>query len=124
MDSGIGERFARALAAKDRPTLLEVLDPHLDFRALTPAKFWEASSAEALVDEIMLGTWFDPDDHIQSLDEVQTGSVADRQRVSYRLRIVNADGDFVLEQQAYFGVENDRINWLRILCSGYRPVEV
>ena len=123
MDSGIGERFAKALAAKDRPALLDVLDPQLDFRGLTPAKFWEASSAETLVDDIVLGAWFEPDDHIRSLEAVQTGSVVDRPHVSYRLRIDNPDGAFVVEQQAYYGVEGDRINWLRILCSGYRRVD-
>ena len=34
-----------------------------------------------------------------------------------------AEGTFLVEQQAYFGVERDRIDWLRIMCSGYRRVE-
>ena len=55
--------------------------------------------------------------------EVQTGSVADRDRVGYRLRVTNSGGVFLVEQQAYFGVESDRITWLRILCSGYRKID-
>ena len=58
-----------------------------------------------------------------ALEDVQIGAVADRDRVGYRLRITNSDGVFLVEQQAYFGVENDRINWLRILCSGYRAID-
>jgi hypothetical protein len=123
MNSGIGDRFANAVAKKDGPALLDLLDPELDFRALTPGRFWEASSAEALVDEVIFGAWFEADDHIDALEDVQIGAVADRDRVGYRLRITNADGVFLVEQQAYFDVENDRINWLRILCSGYVPID-
>jgi hypothetical protein len=122
MPTEIGERFAEALAKKDVPTLLDVLDPEIDFRGLTPGRFWEASSATALVDDIILGAWFEADDHIDALEHVELGSVADRDRVAYLLRISTPDGTFVVEQQAYFGVENGRINWLRILCSGYRPI--
>jgi hypothetical protein len=122
MHDGIGERFAQALAKKDQEELLDVLDPEVDFRGLTPGRFWEATSATAVVDDIILGAWFEADDHIDSLEDVQLGSVADRDRVSYLLRVSNPDGVHLVEQQAYFGVENGRINWLRILCSGYRPI--
>jgi hypothetical protein len=122
MHDGIGERFAQALAKKDQQELLDVLDLEVDFRGLTPGRFWEATSATAVVDDIILGAWFEADDHIDSLEDVQLGSVADRDRVSYLLRVSNPDGVHLVEQQAYFGVENGRINWLRILCSGYRPI--
>jgi hypothetical protein len=122
MHNGIGERFAEALAKKDTTALLDLLDSEVDFRGLTPSRFWEASSARALVDDILLGAWFEATDHIDSLEDVQLGSVADRSRVSYLLRVSNPDGIYLVEQQAYFGVENGRISWLRILCSGYRSI--
>lgn len=75
------------------------------------------------MDDVLLGAWFEADAHIESLEDVQLGSVADRDRVSYLLRVSNPDGLFLVEQQTYFGVENDRINWLRILCSGYRAID-
>jgi hypothetical protein len=123
MNSGIGDRFAHALAKKDRPALLDLLDPEIDFRALTPGRFWEAGSPKELVDDVLFGAWFEDDDHIDALEDVQTGAVADLDRVGYRLRITNSDGVFLVEQQAYFGVENDRINWLRVMCSGYRAID-
>ena len=43
MDNDIGQLFAEALAKKDAPGLLDVLDPDVDFRGLTPSRFWEAS---------------------------------------------------------------------------------
>jgi hypothetical protein len=122
MDNHIGQRFAEALAKKDAPALLDLLDPDVDFRGLTPSRFWEASSATALVDDIILGAWFEGGDHIDALEHVELGSVADRDRVAYLLRIRTSDGMFQVEQQAYFGAENGRISWLRILCSGFRAI--
>jgi hypothetical protein len=122
MHNGIGELFAQALARKDGKGMLDLLDPEVDFRGLTPNRFWEASSAKALVD-IILGAWFEAHDHIDALEDVQVGAVGDRDRVSYQVRVVNPDGVFLVEQQAYFGVDGDRINWLRIMCSGYRAVD-
>ena len=121
MPSSVGERFARALATKDRDALLDLLDAQVDFRGLTPGRPWEADSATALVDEVLLGAWFEDSDRIEALEEVQVGSVADRERFSYRLRVENAEGAFVVEQQAYADVDDDRISWLRIMCSGFRP---
>ncbi len=123
MSNEIGRRFAEAIAAKDSGALLEVLDPDVDFRGLTPGRFWEASSATTLVDDFVLGKWFEPSDHIDALEEVRSGSVAGRDRVSYLLRITNDDGTFLVEQQAYYDVENDRITWLRVLCSGFRAID-
>jgi hypothetical protein len=122
MDNHIGQRFAEALAKKDALDLLDLLDPEVDFRGLTPSRFWEATSATALVDDIILGAWFEADDHIEALEHVELGSVADRDRVAYLLRISTPDGMFLVEQQAYFGVDNGRISWLRILCSGFRAI--
>jgi hypothetical protein len=118
----LGVRFVKALATKDRPGLLDVLDPGVDFRALTPSRFWEVDSAQALVDDVLFGKWFDPSDHIDALADLQTGSVGGRHRVSYQLMVTNSDGPHLVEQQAYYDVVEDRITWLRIMCAGYQPV--
>jgi hypothetical protein len=39
MEMPVGERFARAVAAKDAPALLGLLAPQIDFRAMTPGRF-------------------------------------------------------------------------------------
>jgi hypothetical protein len=117
-----GERFAHAIAVKDAPALLEVLAPDVDFRALTPGRFWEAANAKEIVDDVILGRWFDPSDHIDALESVESSPVADCERVIYRFRVTNDDGVFLVEQSAYFEVVDDRISWLRIMCAGYRPL--
>lgn len=110
------------MATKDAPALLELLHPEVDFRAMTPGRVWEANVASAVVDDIILSKWFDTTDVIESIEGIETDTVADRSRVGYRFRVNNADGAFLVEQQAYFDVEGDRISWVRILCSGYRAI--
>jgi hypothetical protein len=123
MEMPVGERFARAVAAKDPEALLGLLAPEIDFRALTPGRFWEASSAVEVVDEVIFGHWFETTDRIEAIEAIENDVVVDRERVGYRFRIANEDGTFVVEQQAYLGVEDDRVAWLRIVCSGYRPLQ-
>jgi hypothetical protein len=122
MEKDLGEAFAHAIAAKDAAALLEVLSPDVDFRAMTPGRFWEASSAAEVVNDVIFGRWFGDSDRIDGVDAIESDVVVDRRRVGYRFRVTNADGTFLVEQHAYFGVERDRIDWLRVMCSGYRPV--
>ena len=123
MGMPVGERFARAIAAKDSAALLELLAPQVDCRAMTPGRFWEPASSSELVNDVILGKWFEPTDHIEGIEAIESDSVADRERVGYRFRVKNADGTFLVEQQAYLGVEDDRVAWLRIMCCGYRPID-
>jgi hypothetical protein len=121
-DSGtrLGEKFARALFAKDFDDVSELIDPGIDFRALTPRRSWEADSPEALVADV-LKVWFGDSRELLELQSVQNGQVGDRRRVSYRFGGRSPDGPFVIEQQAYYATDGGRINWMRIVCSGFRP---
>ena len=49
--------FAQALATKDSEALRAVLHPDVDFRGLTPNRFWEAHDRDAVLD-IVFGVWF------------------------------------------------------------------
>ena len=122
METDPGETFAQAIASKNADALLGVLSPEVDFRAMTPGRFWESSSATEVVNDVILGRWFEPTDRIDAVDAIECDVIADRRRVGYRFRITNSDGTFLVEQQAYYTVERDRIDWLRIMCSGYRPL--
>ena len=115
----IGERFARSLADKDFGGVVSLLTDDVEFRALTPGRAWAADDPQAVLE--ILGTWFGELDHIVSLDRLERDAFADRERVGYRLSVENPDGSFQLEQQAYLAKEGERIAWLRVLCSGFRP---
>jgi hypothetical protein len=116
----VGAEFARALAAKDAGRMLDLMDPEIDFRGLTPNRNWEASGCDAVI-SVLLGHWFEDSDDIEALEELDSDGFADRQRVGYRFSVSNPDGRFLVEQQAYLSVRDGRIEWMRVLCSGYRP---
>jgi hypothetical protein len=116
----LGTEFARALAAKDVERLVELMHPEIDFRGVTPSRFWEASDPEAVI-AVLLDSWFEPKDEIEALERIESDAVADRQRVGYRFSVTNPDGRFLVEQQAYLSARDGRIDWMRVVCSGFRP---
>jgi hypothetical protein len=115
----IGAEFARALAAKDSSRLLELMHPEIDFRGLTPNRSWEANGRDAVL-SVLLGQWFEDSDEIEALEGLESDAVADRDRVGYRFSVTNPDGRFLVEQQAYLSARDDQIEWMRVLCSGFR----
>jgi hypothetical protein len=121
MVGALGARFVQALAAKDFAQVASLLHPEVDFRGMTPGRFWQANTATQVVDEI-LRSWFEDSDQIDQLLQVDTTRLADRERVGYRLAVSNPEGSFLVEQQAYYETSNGSITWMRVLCSGFRPV--
>jgi len=95
-----------------------LLAPEIDFRSLTPNRIWEAGDSDTVIREI-LQQWFEDSDEIRSLESVQTDVVGDRERVGYRFAVRNPEGDFLVEQQAYFSSRDGKIC---VLGSGCRPL--
>lgn len=118
----LGAEFAHALQRKDAERLAELFAPDVDFRALTPKRAWEASDPDGVI-AIVLGHWFEDGDEIRTLDALDGDAFADRQRVGYRFTVENAEGRFLVEQQAYLSKRDGRIGWMRVLCAGYRPID-
>lgn len=124
MNTDIGLRFARALAAKDQAGLRRCLAEDVDFQALTPSRHWQATSAGEVVEDIVLGHWFEDGDRIQALRSASDEPVVRRRRLRYEVVVANADGEFLVEQQAYYQCGDDgRITWMRVLCAGYQAAE-
>jgi hypothetical protein len=118
-----GERYAEALASKDRATLIALLATPVDFQALTPGRHWQAVSAAQVIDEVVLGRWFGPGDEITELASVRAGRVGERQHVEYRLTVLRDGRPHLVEQQMYYEIDEDgRVSYARLLCSGYCPV--
>ncbi len=117
-----GERFARALAAKDAAALGALFAAQIDFQALTPGRHWQADTPGRVAEDIILGHWFGAGDDIKELCAVATGQVAGRDHVAYRLRVARDGRDHLVEQQAYYDTDGGQITWMRVLCSGYQPL--
>ena len=120
--ASLGATFAAALAAKDFDRIRGLLHPELDFRGLTPRLTWEASDPDEMIGSV-LRQWFEDSDLIEELEQVETDSFADRERVAYRFRVRNPEGLFLVEQQVYIAERDGQIGWMRSLCSGFRPIE-
>ena len=112
--------FGRAVADKDHDRVRELLHPQVDFQAMTPRKVWGADGPDDVVEALRV--WFSETDVIEEVEVLETDAFADRERVSYRFRIRNDDGLHLVEQQAYLSERDGQVGWLRIMCSGYRPI--
>ena len=121
-DSNLGEEFARALGAKDFERVAALLHPEVRVRGLTPRRSWEANDPRTAVEEVF-AVWFDDSRQIDEIVSVESGSFADRRRISYVFRGQRPEGEFQVEQQAYFTERDGRIDWIHILCSGPRPID-
>jgi hypothetical protein len=116
-----GEEFARALIEKDFERIGDLLDPQVDFAGLTPSRHWQATSPDEVITGV-LRIWLDDTDDVEALEHVETAIVGDRERVGYRFTVNNPKGRFVVEQQAYLEAHGGRITWMRVVCSGFRPL--
>src|SRR5438309_11470283 len=114
-DVAVGERVVQALLAKDWTRVENLVDPEIDFRALTPGRPWEATTRKDLVEEVFQ-QWFGPSAEIYEILAISTDRVVGRNRVVYRFRLRNSDGAYVCEQTAYYDEASVRITNLRFLC--------
>src|ERR1700744_6404417 len=68
MAEPLGARFAHAVASKDPSRVRELLHPEIDFRAMTPSRFWEPPTPDDVLE--MLCQWFEPGDVIEAVEKV------------------------------------------------------
>jgi hypothetical protein len=117
--TSVTSEFLDAILARDLPRARRLLAPAIDFRAMTPSRFWEADDPAGVED--VLRAWFEhPDRDIERVEPTEPASVEDTLRVGWRVHGSGADGPFVYEQQAFLREHEGRLVWLRIMCSGPR----
>ena len=115
-----GGRFARGLAAKDSDGVRDLLHPEIDLRGLTPNRSWEATGPDAVL-SLLLGDWFEDSDEIEAIEHLEMDAFSDCERVGYRFRVDRPGGRCLVEQQVYLTARDGKIDWMRIVCSGFRP---
>ena len=116
----IGSRFLDAIAAKDREGLADLLDADVGFRGLTPHEAFEANDPDGVI-AILLGSWFEPEDHVKEVLELSTDPVAGRVQLRYRLRAESGGDTYLVDQQGYFDVVDGRITRMSLVCAGFQP---
>lgn len=116
-----GHAFARALEHKDWSALTALFADEINVKAITPGRHWDATTPQAFVDDL-LTSWFEDTDHIDHIDGVHTRPHSGRFHLVYRAHVTNDDGAFLVEQQAYYDVDDaGRITRMSLMCGGYRP---
>ena len=120
-ESGIATAFVDAIVARDVASAVALLHPKIDFRAMTPNRVWEADDPPGV--EAILRAWLeDPDEEVHRIEATEPSSIVDRVRVGWLVRISDADGPHVFEQQAYVRERDAQIDWMRVMCSGWIPL--
>lgn len=120
----VGTQFVQSLAEKDRDGLLALFAPTVDFRGMTPGRFWEAASPAEVIDEVLLGHWFENHDSVEEVLALDSGTHVDRQRVDYLMRVRSRDDLCLVEQRGYFDLDDEgRITKMNLVCSGFRRIE-
>ena len=117
----LGARLAAAIADRDREALRALFATAVEFRAVTPRRFWDANTSTGVAD-IVLGTWFDPTKRVLDVTYVEEEVVGDVPKISYRMSVSTASGPTVIEQVAYYTEQDGQITHLRLVCSGFRSV--
>jgi hypothetical protein len=113
--------FLGAVLARDFSRASNYLHPEIDFRGMTPKRIWEADGP-AGVEEAMRA-WFEhPEREVERVEAIEPTALADTARIGWRVHGRDANGAFVFEQQAYVREDTERIVWLRVMCTGPRPV--
>ncbi len=113
--------FVDAIVARDFTRASAFLDPDVDFRGMTPKRIWEAEDPAGVED--VLRAWFEhPEREVERVEPVEPGALQDTHRFGWRVYGRGSDGPFVFEQQAYAREDGERIVWLRVMCTGPRPV--
>jgi hypothetical protein len=120
-DRSLGTELAHAIARQDATALRGLLSTPVTFRAVTPRRFWDAETAVGVAD-VILGVWFGPDKHDTDITSLETDTVGDVEKVSYRLRVDLGSGLSVIEQVIYYTEADGQIVDLRLVCSGFRPM--
>jgi hypothetical protein len=117
----LGSGLVAALAQRDFPRLAGTLAPDVRMRALLPPGAVEVSGAEAAAAKF--SSWFGD---AEEFELVRSGSdaVADRVHVFYRLR-VKKPGDVrkIVEQHLLCAFDDEGINAIDLVCTGFRPTE-
>lgn len=118
--SGAAAAFADAIVARDFARAAALLHPEIDFRAMTPNRVWEAEGPAGV--ENVLREWLDdPDEDVEYVSATDPALIGNTTRVGWVVRMSDAEGPQIFEQQAYVRERDGQIGWMRVMCSGAIP---
>ena len=114
----VGRQFLAALRARDFSTITALFADESEFRALVLPAY--ARVGDRAKRQAGFGAWFGEADQFEVVD-ARTDLLMDCLYLGYRLRVHDAEGWRLIEQHAYCTIHNQRIDTMRLVCSGFRP---
>ena len=118
-ENAAGEALVEALAARDPKRLRAALHHDAHLRALVPSGFKESIGSDAVA--ARMESWFAEAESLTVVSR-KVYHVSDRLRLQYRFDERYPDGDSeTIEQDAFCGVREGRIDSIDLLCSGHLP---
>jgi ketosteroid isomerase-like protein len=121
MSKDLGSQYVEAVSQGDFTKLHDLFSDDIVFLAATQGDSWHAIGWPET--EKALHELYPPGEQVSEVVRVDHHDVPGRYRVSYRLRGNKLEfGPFEYEHQVYYSTEDNKINRLRVLCSGiYEP---
>jgi ketosteroid isomerase-like protein len=116
--TSLGSQLSAAIAAQDATAIAACFANDVVFRGLTPRGLRERSGADETAS--LIEAWFAYSTELELVD-VGSDEIGDKLHIRYRFRGVEEGEPFVVEQQLYCSVEDDRIMRADLVCSGFRP---
>lgn len=115
----VGEAFVKAVAGRDFDGLRATMADDVRFRLLVPKGPQAQEGAVETVGRFV--GWYAGADELR-LESSSVDTVAGRLVLSYRFRVLDADGRRVIEQHVVADVASDgRLETIDLLCSGFLP---
>jgi SnoaL-like domain len=117
--AAVAEAFLEALAVQDFPRLASVFSDDVHLRALLPGGLYEWEGTAKL--EAAFTRWFGNTQAFEIVDR-EIGVIGPKLCLRWRIRVQAeriGPGSFVVEQEAYADLDDDRLSAMSLLCSGY-----
>ena len=121
MSKELGSHYVQAVSQGDITSLHDLFSEDIVFVAATPGNSWHTIGWPET--EKALHELYPPGEKVSEIVSVNHHDLPGRCRISYRLRGHKLEyGPFEYEHQVYYNTEGNKINRLRVLCSGiYEP---
>ncbi len=117
MSPTVSQRLIAAITNQDEAAIAACFSEDASFRALIPSGLRErAGATEAAA---LIAAWFEDSTEMELLDE-HSDEVGDRFHISYRFTGIEDGERYVVEQQVFCTVAENRIERADLLCSGFR----
>ncbi len=116
-----GEDWIQAIIDQDFEDLTAICFPDIKSTLLLPKRIDQFENVTDLIQRVE--GWFDNYDSIEKV-ETRVALVGEKLAIFYRLMCYEDGMVSAIEQQIYCTVAEGRISQLRLLCSGFQPVQV